>query len=410
MFAKSLVLGMFHTDSSVRISSVLRVRRDVLGVPLPSAVDCTNESGADVTASLLSCDIFCNAAPQRLQSWKELLNSTATSTVAKKGLKARVPVSTAFTHADVRKVASIGLGELEPSLRAPALAQVLEMLDSDSQLLHTADAAWVLSVAQRALQQVAALVPFTNASNSIAVSAVSMQKMTDAQCRLLIETVRLLVFFFAHFWSLRTCATFLPAAVEGQSSLDLAVLLRVLFAASSLKPTNSPGCEALLQVAPLCAQVLCSVICSVQSWQPLHCSESDTDHLAVTHTIVPASAVEQEGQCSSHALRIPSFVLQRFHFPVPTSAVSGNEYSLSRSGGNSSGVVGRHMSVAVTGIASGGNSKLMGQVTEVAYSCQPACPASYPPQSVVDAVVSEVTGDLADRFVLLMALSGYMHS
>jgi len=56
-FARSLVMGLFHADSAVRINSALRVRRDLLQVPLPSGL--MGEHGdEDSRFGVMSYDLF----------------------------------------------------------------------------------------------------------------------------------------------------------------------------------------------------------------------------------------------------------------------------------------------------------------------------------------------------------------
>eukprot|EP01032_Pedospumella_encystans_P014125 gene14125-16246_t len=159
MFARSLVVGLFHTDSAVRINSALRVRNDLLHVPLPTGLNEGSNDDAGNMYSVLAYDLFPTGGILKLGSWQT--NHATTATISK---TMRVPNNSTFTHAGVRKVASIGFSEVEPSMRATALSQVVDMLQSDAHLLHTVDIEWAFTTVKTALSQLITLAQFVSST------------------------------------------------------------------------------------------------------------------------------------------------------------------------------------------------------------------------------------------------------
>ena len=291
-FARSLVVGLFHTDSAVRINSALRVRRDLLHVPLPTGLNEGSNDDVDNMYSVLSYDLFPSGGVLKLGSWQTNNASTSTATTTK---TMRVPNNSTFTHAGVRKVASIGFSEVEASMRATALSQVVDMLQSDAHLLHTVDIEWAFTTVKTALSQLATLAPFVNSTttgpNSLQCDVTALNNMPDAECRLFLQTVRIVSFFFTHFATLRSRVYFHAenSVLDDnyslqQGVLNVSVLLRLLLDAHLLqtKKTNnnsrtiyntvnasnstSAGYEVLQQVAGECAQILAILTCSADCW------------------------------------------------------------------------------------------------------------------------------------------------
>ena len=142
---------------------------------------------------MLSYDLFPSGGTLRLNSWKFGASSApaagvvAANGVGKKSAAARVTTTATFTHADVRKLASMGLGNLDFSTRASALGQLLYMLSSDAHLLHTVDIDWVAATVRVSLEQLGSVAPFLG-EDTLKCSPERLQSMTDAECRLFVET------------------------------------------------------------------------------------------------------------------------------------------------------------------------------------------------------------------------------
>jgi hypothetical protein len=378
---------MFHQDSAVRINSVLRVRRDILGVALPLGLDGTGEGGvedSDSPLGLLTCDLFLPGAPQRLAQWRDHLFSACSAT--KRAAGGKVSAVGSLTHADVRKVASIGLGDCDAPIRASALVQLLEMLQSDAQLVRTAEAEWVRATAQQAIQQLVALAPLADAEGVIC-SASRAQNMSDAECRLLVELARVVEFLFAHYPHLRSSAAFVPGASEVATGISVKPLLRLLLAGTHAKTSNPSALSALHRVSSICAQVLCFIVCSAHAWAPLRHREESTAHLSVTHAF---EAADEEVEIPACAVHVPAFLIARYQLPVPSAGLS-NEYA--RTGATKGGKKGA-ATVAVTAV---GRSVTPLEFALVQLSCAPALTTSYPPDDVVAAIIAEVVGTASER-------------
>lgn len=382
VFARSLVLGLFHSTSAVRINSTLRARRDLLGVPLPTGLVAEN---AEQRFGVLSYDLFSSGGALRLGDWATVTTEGASGAASvgagkrNKGVTAKLPSTSNFTHADVRKIASIGLGELEASIRASAVGQLLDMLGSDAHLLHTADADWCAATLRGALQQLSSLAPI--ASNAVTCDADRMQAMTDAECRLFTETSRLVCFFFTHFAFLRNLACFhATATARSPSQQPVAVLLRVLLGAHQLKKTNTSAYDAVQQAAATSAQVLCLLAANTESWA------LPTERTPVAQQYVSADGVD----VNATSLCVPVHVARRFCFP--SSVRSDNEYS------KAAGAAGSNKAATVTvGSAGSARGSVLGHIVLVSLHCAPETPAMYPTDDIVRLLVAETGVHSADR-------------
>lgn len=373
-FARSLVVGLFHSTSAVRINSALRVRRDLLGIS-PFA----GPENSELRFGVQAYDPFpansSGGLAMRLSDWATDAADGSTLTRPSKGHTAKAPATSAFTHADLRKIASIGLGELDASTRATALERVAIMLDSDTQLQLTVDADWCASTLRSALQQLSMLAPI--APNTVTCDADRMQALSDAECRLFTETARLVGFLCTHFAFLRKVVCYHHAADEPHSP-PTSILLRVLLSAHQLKKANTSAYDAVQRVAAISAQVLCLLACNTESW-PL--SEVD----AVKHQYVSADGAEVR----STSLCMPAHVIRRFLFPASVNAA--NEYSKM-----SAGSAGKS-TVVVGGVGNGGRGVLC-QIVQVSLHCAPTKPAQYPADDIVRLLVAETATQSVDRY------------
>ena len=245
--------------------------------------------------SVLAYDLIPSSGVLKLGAWQT--NNTTTASTAK---TMRVPNNSTFAHAGVRKVASIVFSEVEASMRATAQSQVVDMLQSDAHLLHTVDIEWAFATVKTALSQLATLVPFMNSTttgqNTLQCDVKALNNMPDADCRLFLQTIRVVSFFLTHFATLRSRVYFHAenSAVDDnysveQGVLNVSVLLRLLLGAhllqtkktstsnsrtitSSVNASNSTsaGYEELQQVAGECAQILAILTCTADCWAPLN--------------------------------------------------------------------------------------------------------------------------------------------
>ena len=88
MFARSLVVGLFHTDSAVRINSALRVRRDFLHIPLPTGLsEGSQNDDIDNMYSVLSYDLFPSGGVLKLGTWQT--NNTPTPLLLPRHVRAK---------------------------------------------------------------------------------------------------------------------------------------------------------------------------------------------------------------------------------------------------------------------------------------------------------------------------------
>jgi hypothetical protein len=392
-FAKSLVLGMFHSDSAVRINSTLRVRRDLLHLPLPSALGAAGvQDGAgcceDAVQGLLAHDLFGQGAILHLQSLVESVSAQPVAGTAgsrKSPASSRGPAATSFTHDQVRKLAAIGFGDLEAGKRATALGQMLEMLGGDPLLMRTVQAEWAVSTAQLAVLQLEDLVPFAD-QRGLSCSAQRLQGLTDAQGRLLLETARLVRFLFTNVALLRQRAVYLPEAADraGHGVVNVGPVLRVLLAAAALRDRKSGAAvDAVRAAAPFCALTLWLTVCTVESWQPALHGHPATAHIAVVHSFVADQQVATTA--TDRSVHVPSFLAERFLYPAPHGPA--NEYSTVRATAGNTPT----LATAAPGVQ---RSK---RVVLVALEGRAAHPAEYPPDEVVQTIVRELTGPGAER-------------
>lgn len=423
-------------------------------MPLPTTL---LGSGGDGYGVMLY-DLFPAGGALRLVTWKTDANSTASIGVdgalkknkhAASTTASRLHTSTtpAFSHADVRKVASIGLGELDCSVRASALGQLLHMLSSDSQLLHTADADWCVRTVRTALTQLTHLAPFVDnefsncelneKAESLQCSAPRLARMGDAECRLFLETARVVSFFLTHYSCLRGVVHFHASTNSSSGGVGVSVLLKLLLSAhlqkkstgststgimnSTTSNTTSVGYDALQQVACVCAQTLAVLACCTEGWAvPASSSGTNTSaggSVGVLYKYTADSA--STSGVSAHSVHIPGHVMARFLFPCSLSL--GNEYAVQYTSSNtpsSSAKDKTHktgkiaaaigLNSASAGSTSGGSvggsgTSTSGVFEEVFLRCAPLAPVAYPPGETLVLLVSEAElrgARSVDRYVI----------
>jgi len=402
-------MGLFHADSAVRINSALRVRRDLLGVPLPSGLMGEHADG-DSRFGVMSYDLFPaggGVAGLKLAAWKFGASSSAATTdgALKRNKTVRVPTSTAFTHADVRKIASIALGDLDASIRASAMAQLIDMLSSDSHLLRTTDAEWVATTVRGALTQLARLAPFVemaddSAAKSLHCSPQRLQALTDAECRLFVETARAVGFFFSQCAFLRRAVNFHAQAASHDdyhsSSLNVSVLLKLLLSAHLQKKVPGSGYDALQHVASVSAQTLAVLTCSAESWAAPVTAPGPA---AVLYQYAPRGA---DAAVSAHSVHIPTHIASRFL--IPTSSSSANEYAVKYSdkAPSKTGKIAAALSGVTSGSVGGGGGAggagraFSGVFEEVMLQRAPVQQVTYPPEDILALVVAEMDARSSD--------------
>ena len=439
-FHRSLVLGLFHCTSAVRINSALRVRRDLLhlNINLSSLLSCEDDSVSNSNVAsnrfgVLAYDFFPVGAPLRLGAWTATVapaslatagtsattSTTTTATAigtsstsrnskhAKQQHKPvvaamRAPSASTFTHADVRKIAAIALGDLEPSLRASALGQMLDMLTSDAHLRHTVDAAWAVSTVTSALAQLTRLAPFPQAdeqssasslsSSSVTYSADRAKAMSDADCRLLVETCRLVSFFLTHFAYLRQAVVFAAsnASATGAAvpsiSTSVCILLRMLLAAGQLKKSSGyiTVYDALQRVADLCAQTVCKLVCCTESWP------HPTKVEGIKFQFVAAGAISSSASDSA-SVCVPNFLTAHFLYPSSAAySAASNEYTSTLNRGDGAYTT---VGAAVSSLCS------EGQVALVRVQCSAVDGADfqYPSENILQLIVVESSMPSVDR-------------
>jgi hypothetical protein len=331
------VLGLFHPSSAVRISSALRVQRDLLKSPLPHQMDLQNEGGkepASIGFQLSSYDLFAAGSFLRLNTWNTA-SKAETVIISATSTSAASPVG-GFSHADLRKIAGIAFGDFDLSIRASAVSQMWTMLSGDLHLLHTADIGWVLAITSSALADFQELCPFAESTHTnVSFCIKKLQALSDAECRLLLDFAKFIQFLFTSFAGLRSKALFgIPAPGHRNGSNyatpSVNVFLRFIIAANLMRRSNTTASDAIQKVAPVCAQVLCLLVCCVEAWQCIpHEISSSNNSIALLHSFV--SVGNSNAQSSVHGVsHIPcvlSCVVEQFMFPTSVQALEVNEYS-----------------------------------------------------------------------------------
>lgn len=263
-------MGLFHFDNSVRIASALSIQRDLLHVA--SALETTEHNNIEIYdifskqnhIQLHQLDFTIDTANQPFVERK--IKKTSLSAVS---LKATTKVP--FTHADIRKVASIGCNhELDASIRVSAMIQLLEMLNSDSQLIRTADITWVTSVTKECLETLKKVIPFQFAvSESLMLTIDKLHDISDSNCRLLILAMKIAIFFISHIKTLKDLLSLycLPSP-SSPSIISIEVLLKLLLVSdvTNSKVINTTWSQTLQILRYLSAQLFFMLCCSADNW------------------------------------------------------------------------------------------------------------------------------------------------
>ena len=176
-----------------------------------------------------------------------------------------------FTHLDVRRVASLGLGcdESEPSLRASACNQLLDMLCGDDQLVRTADLSWAVLTTKQALRTVEKLFASRFRVDRVSITA-GDELLSAAQCGLLVAALKLSIFLTARVAAIRKMVSLFDSddassGTEVRESISLQILVELCLL-STVTSTAASGSETFQLVKCLSAQFLCSLCCSAETW------------------------------------------------------------------------------------------------------------------------------------------------
>ena len=176
-----------------------------------------------------------------------------------------------FTHLDVRRVASLGLGcdESEPSLRASACNQLLDMLCGDDQLVRTADLSWVVLTTKQALRTVEKLFASRFRVDRVNITA-GDESLSAAQRGLLVAALKLSIFLTARVAAIRKMVSLFDSddassGTEVRESISLQILVELCLL-STVTSTAASVSETFQLVKCLSAQFLCSLCCSAETW------------------------------------------------------------------------------------------------------------------------------------------------
>ena len=188
-----------------------------------------------------------------------------------------------FTHLDVRRVASLGLGccdedGSDPSLRASACNQLLDMLGGDDQLVRTADLSWAVLSTKQALRTAEKLLSASRLrGDRVSTIAVGDDLLSAGQRGLLVAAVKLSIFLPARIAAIRQMVSLFDSDdhagsdddTEARESISLQILVELSLLSTSTAAaaaSSSSVSETFQVVKGLSAQFLCSLCCSSETW------------------------------------------------------------------------------------------------------------------------------------------------
>lgn len=289
--SKSVVMGLFHNSKVVRVQCSLLVHRQLQRLatgeqcnveladnhPSPTGRDLFH-TGGDNNCNLLQLTSWKFSSPPSLSS---SLNKNSIGIVhLKENSLVQAESSTkrgCFTHLDVRRVASLALlssDESDPSLRASACNQLLDMLCGDDQLVRTADLKWVVLTTKQALRTAEKLFASRFRANRVSIAAAAAagdESLSAAQCSLLVAAVKLSILLLARIAAVRKMVSLFDSDDAGcsddtieEQSISLQILVELCLLSTS--PSASEGSAAFRVVKCLSAQFLCSLCCSAETW------------------------------------------------------------------------------------------------------------------------------------------------
>lgn len=286
--SKSLIMGLFHNSKAVRVHCSLLVHRQ-----LRLATELADQSPT-------GRDLFHTGDNMQLTGWKfssapPPLSSSSLN--KKKGIIGiNIPLrensleqaesstkrtGCCFTHLDVRRVASLGLGccdedGSDPSLRASACNQLLDMLGGDDQLVRTADLSWAVLSTKQALRTAEKLLFASRLrGDRVSTIAVGDDSLSAGQRGLLVAAVKLSIFLSARIAAIRQMVSLFDSDHAGSDddtearesiSLQILVELCLLSTSTAAAAASSSVSETFQVVKGLSAQFLCSLCCSSETW------------------------------------------------------------------------------------------------------------------------------------------------
>jgi hypothetical protein len=269
-------MGLFHNSKAVRVQCSLLIHRQlrlVTGKQFNLDIAGNNQSptGRDPFhtggGSMQLTGWKCSSALSVSSSLnKNIGNHPREKSLVQAELSAK---RGCFTHLDVRRVASLGLScdESEPSLRASACNQLLDMLCGDDQLVRTADVSWAVLTTKQALRIVEKLFASRFRVDGVSIAARD-DSLSAAQCGLLVAAVKLSIFLTARVAAIRKMVSLFDSDdassdTEVRESISLQILVELCLLSTS---AAASGSETFQIVKCLSAQFLCSLCCSAETW------------------------------------------------------------------------------------------------------------------------------------------------
>lgn len=364
LFSKIMIAGLFHRNRSVRISSSLRVRRDLLRTSTSADARDADAHGMAAVhfdqrgAELHSYDSFPSSGLLRLVRWPfdGYAVHNRSSTVDGSGLvKAKVPsgkrkgkkvtsalVGGTFSHAELQKLAAIAFGELEHKIKATAMNQMLHMLTGDIHLLTSAHLQWLHGIASGACSYLEEFITFTESRSPLFVSidTEKLKRSDESSLWLLRESIQLLAFLVLAEPRLRNLATFRRPESDASSQLQLSLLpvLKIFVCSSRINISTEmqlhpAAYETVKLLSTVSAQILSMMACQCEDWTVFPFADECDNIINCTFISTKRSSSDAEesaqvqdvdGSEPRYLVRIPASLVRNFYFASPVDYHSGD--------------------------------------------------------------------------------------